>query len=56
MALQRITQTLDSENLDLFRKMVEEYQHEYGVPVVEIAAALGVLAQGNTPLAGSTGV
>jgi len=29
---------------------VDEYQHEYGVPVIEIAAALGVLAQGKKPL------
>ena len=38
---QRITETLDTADLDLFRKLVEEYQHEYGVPVIEIAAALG---------------
>ena len=47
---QRITETLDTEDLDIFRKLVDEYQHEYGVPVVEIAAALGVLAQGQKPL------
>ena len=43
---QRITETLDTADLKAFRKMVEEYQHEYGVPVIEIAAALGALAQG----------
>jgi ATP-dependent RNA helicase DeaD len=48
---QRITETLDTAELKLFRKMVEDYQHEYGVPVIEIAAALGALAQGGTPLA-----
>lgn len=48
---QRITETLDTAELKLFRKMVEEYQHEYGVPVIEIAAALGALAQGGKPLA-----
>jgi len=47
---QRITATLDTGELDLFRKMVEDYQHEYGVPVIEIAAALGALAQGKKPL------
>jgi len=47
---QRITQTLDSGQLDMFRKLVEDYQHEYGVPVIEIAAALGALAQGKNPL------
>ena len=47
---QRITETLDTVDLELFRKMVEDYQHEYGVPVIEIAAALGALAQGGKPL------
>jgi len=47
---QRITETLDTAELDLFRKVVEEYQHEYGVPVIEIAAALASLAQGKKPL------
>ena len=51
---QRITETLDTADLQLFRKLVNEYQHEYGVPVVEIAAALGVLAQGGKPLMGAT--
>ena len=49
---QRITETLDTADLELFRKLVDEYQHEYGVPVIEIAAALGVLAQGKKPVAG----
>ena len=47
---QRITETLATADLNIFRKLVDEYQHEYGVPVVEIAAALGVLAQGKKPL------
>jgi ATP-dependent RNA helicase DeaD len=47
---QRITETLDTAELQLFRKLVDEYQREYGVPVIEIAAALGVLAQGKKPL------
>lgn len=47
---QRITETLDTADLALFRKLVDDYQHEYGVPVIEIAAALGVLAQGKKPL------
>ncbi len=49
---QRITETLDTRDLGIFRKMVDEYQHEYGVPVVDIAAALASLAQGKQPLAG----
>lgn len=47
---QRITETLDTEDLEIFRKLVQDYQHEYGVPVGEIAAALGMLAQGKKPL------
>ncbi|MEJ2531936.1 MAG: DEAD/DEAH box helicase [Halioglobus sp.] len=46
----RITETLDTGELDLFRKMVEDYQREYGVPVIEIAAALAALSQGSQPL------
>ncbi len=46
----RITETLDAAELDVFRKLVEDYQAEYGVPVIEIAAALGAMAQGNKPL------
>jgi len=51
---QRITETLDTADLDLFRKLVDEYQNEYGVPVIEIAAALGSLAQGKKPLQDKT--
>jgi ATP-dependent RNA helicase DeaD len=47
---QRITETLATSDLQIFRKLIDEYQHEYGVPVIEIAAALGVLAQGKKPL------
>jgi ATP-dependent RNA helicase DeaD len=47
----RISGTLDSaEDLDRFRDMVEEYQKEFGVPVVEIAAALASMAQGKQRL------
>ena len=49
---QRITETLDTRDLSLFRKMIDEYQHEYGVPVIDIAAALAALAQGKQPLVG----
>ena len=47
---QRITETLATAELEVFRKLVEEYQHEYGVPVIEVAAALGAMAQGGKPL------
>ncbi len=49
---QRITETLDTRDMGIFRKLVEDYQHEYGVPVVDIAAALACLAQGKQPLVG----
>jgi ATP-dependent RNA helicase DeaD len=47
---QKITETLDTADLQVFRTLVAEYQHEFGVPVMDIAAALGVLAQGGQPL------
>ena len=49
---QRITEALDTRDLSIFRKMIDEYQHEYGVPVVDIAAALASLAQGKQQLVG----
>lgn len=48
---QRITETLDTAELDSYRKLVEDYQSEYGVPVIDIAAALGALAQSARPVA-----
>jgi ATP-dependent RNA helicase DeaD len=47
----RISETLDStDDLDRFRGLVEQYQHEYGVPVIEVAAALVAMAQEKQPL------
>lgn len=46
----KITEKLASTDLETFRKLVEEYQFEYGVPVIEVAAALAALAQGSKPL------
>ncbi len=51
---QKITETLDTADLHVFRKLVADYQHEYGVPVIDIAAALGVLAQGGKSLVART--
>jgi ATP-dependent RNA helicase DeaD len=51
---QRISETLDTADLPIFRKLVQDYQHEYGVPVLDIAAALGALAQGKKPLQDKT--
>jgi len=47
---QRITEVLATRKLDVYRKLVDEYQHEYGVPVVEVAAALAALAEGKSSL------
>jgi ATP-dependent RNA helicase DeaD len=46
----QISATLAATELDNFRKVIEEYQHEYGVPVIEIAATLAAMAQGSKPL------
>lgn len=43
---QTITDTLATESLGKMRQMVDEYQAEYGVAVLDIAAALACLAQG----------
>lgn len=46
----RITETLASRDLSIYRNIIEQYQSEEGVPVIEIAAALADLAQGDKPL------
>ncbi|MFU8764789.1 MAG: DbpA RNA binding domain-containing protein [Haliea sp.] len=43
---QQITATLDTRDLDAARQLVNDYQHEFGVPMVDVAAALAMLAQG----------
>src|SRR5690606_16608145 len=48
--LDRIDTALESSELPLFRELVERYESEHNVPVVEIAAALAQLVQGKTPL------
>ena len=45
---QRITEVLDARDLSASRKLVEDYQHEYGVPVIEIASALVAMVQGSS--------
>ncbi|WP_240954062.1 DEAD/DEAH box helicase [Solimonas marina] len=47
---QKITEALAGDGLDPFRQLVAEYEQEQGVPALEIAAALGRLLQGDTPL------
>ncbi len=48
--LGRITETLGSGDIALFRGLVERYETEHNVPAIEIAAALAKLAQGDQPL------
>jgi len=46
---QRITDTLESQKLDMFYKMIEEYEQENETPALNIAAALAHLLQGQSP-------
>ncbi|WP_345779841.1 DEAD/DEAH box helicase [Luteimonas galliterrae] len=48
--LGRITDTLAAGDLDMFRDLVQRYETEHDVPVIEVAAALAKLLQGKTPL------
>ncbi len=47
---QQITETLQSEDLKLFRQLVEDYERAMNVPAIEIAAALAKMARGDVPL------
>lgn len=47
---QRITDTLALENLDFFSELMEQYRQEHDIPALDIAAALGKLLQGDSPL------
>ncbi|MEO1081809.1 MAG: DEAD/DEAH box helicase [Pseudomonadota bacterium] len=51
----KISETLASRDLDVFRDVVAAYQHEHGVPMADIAAALGAMAQGKKPLVATSG-
>ena len=46
----RITKTLAQGDLHPFRDLVDQYAQEHGVAHLDIAAALGRLLQGDTPL------
>jgi len=48
--LGRITDTLASGQAGEYRSLVEGYEQEHNVPMVDIAAALARLGQGETPL------
>jgi ATP-dependent RNA helicase DeaD len=47
---QRITDTLANEDLELFSRLIEQYEQEHNIPAQEVAAALARLLQGDTPL------
>ena len=47
---QKITQVLEGTDLTIFRDVIQQYEQENGVPVVDIAAALARMAQGDSPL------
>jgi ATP-dependent RNA helicase DeaD len=49
--MQQISATLDSADLDAQRELVQHYQREYGVPVLEIAAALAAMVHQAMPAA-----
>ena len=46
---QRITDTLEGEDLKMFTKLVSDFQQEHDVPMEKVAAALAQLVQGDGP-------
>ena len=46
---QRITETLEADNLHLYKKLIADYIDESGADPQQIAAALACLLQGDTP-------
>lgn len=46
----RITDTLEQEDLSLFRRIVSDYSSEHAIPEIDVAAALARLLQGDEPL------
>lgn len=47
---QKITRALDEQDVNFYQGLIEEYEQEYNVPAIEIAAALARLVQGDEPL------
>ncbi|WP_295140970.1 DEAD/DEAH box helicase, partial [Saccharopolyspora sp.] len=47
---QNISDTLQKGNLELFQKLVEEYERNHEVPATQVAAALASMVQGDRPL------
>jgi len=48
--LGRIDEALEHSDLAVFRGLVERYERDHDVPMVDIAAALAQMVQGKTPL------
>ncbi|MDQ6991768.1 MAG: DEAD/DEAH box helicase [Mariprofundaceae bacterium] len=47
---QKIQATLEADGLELYAKIIEQYEKEHEVPAQEIAAALAKMVQGDSPL------
>jgi ATP-dependent RNA helicase DeaD len=47
---QQITDTLEAGGLELFQRMIEEYEQAHDVPAIEVAAALAKMFRGDVPL------
>jgi ATP-dependent RNA helicase DeaD len=47
---QRVTETIASGEASVFRPVLEQFEAETGLPLIDIAAALASLSQGTTPL------
>ncbi|MGH8456037.1 MAG: DbpA RNA binding domain-containing protein, partial [Stenotrophobium sp.] len=47
---QKITETLSAGDLAPLRTLIEQYEHEQNVPLIDIATALARMAQGDAPL------
>ena len=47
---QALTEVLESEDLGVFRMILEQYRKEHNVPDVDIASALARMVQGDEPL------
>lgn len=46
----QITTTLEQGGLEIFAKLIEDYEQEHNIPALEIAAALAKMARGDEPL------
>ena len=47
---QTITDSLNNKEVTFYAELIEQYRKEHDIPTLKIAAALAVLAQGDTPL------